>query len=73
VHQIGLPDMLFAAKLMEITPAEMCLVGIQPKSMETGTELTDEVKSKMDLLIDRVFQKLKDWGITIAPKKVHKA
>jgi hydrogenase maturation protease len=43
VHQIGLPDMLFAARLMEITPPEMCLIGIQPKSMETSTQLSDVV------------------------------
>jgi hydrogenase maturation protease len=64
MHQIGLPDMLFAAKLMDIAPSEMCLVGIQPKSMETGTELSDEIKSRFDALFDKVMEKLKEWDIT---------
>jgi len=69
VHQIGLPDTLFAAKLMEITPPEMCLIGIQPKSMDTATELSEIVSSKMDNLIGKVLQKLKDWGVEAVPKK----
>jgi hydrogenase maturation protease len=68
VHQIGLPDMLFAAKLMGITPSEMCLIGIQPKSMEFGTELSEEVRAQMGALLERVFQKLKEWGVGAVPK-----
>ena len=63
VHQIGLPDTLFAAKLMEITPSEMCLVGIQPKSMETGTELSVEVRSQFEPFITAILGKLKEWGV----------
>jgi len=63
VHQIGLPDTLFAAKLMEITPSEMCLVGIQPKSMETGTELSEEVRSQFGPFVKAILQKLKEWGV----------
>ena len=70
VHQIGLPDMLFAAKLMEITPAEMCLTGIQPESMKTSTELSDVVGNKMDALIDKVFEGLKEWGVEAVSKKI---
>ena len=63
VHQIGLPDTLFAAKLMDITPAEMSLIGIQPKSMETGIELSEEIKDRMEQLINKVLEKLNDWGV----------
>jgi hydrogenase maturation protease len=69
VHQIGLPDTLFAAKLMEITPPEMCLIGIQPKSMDTSTELSEVVSNQMDNLIEKVLQKLNDWGVEAVPKK----
>ncbi len=68
VHQIGLPDMLFAAKLMEIMPPEICLIGIQPKSMETTTEMTDIVADKMGALINVVIEKLKTWGVEAVPK-----
>lgn len=69
VHQIGLPDMLFAAKLMEIMPSEMCLIGIQPLSMETSAEMSDLISSKMGALIGTVIDKLKEWGVEAAPGK----
>lgn len=70
VHQIGLPDTLFAARLMGLMPPEMCLIGIQPKSMETGTELSDEIKKRLDVLIERILLKLKDWGTEVLSRKV---
>jgi len=69
VHQIGLPDTLFAAKLMDITPAEMSLIGIQPKSMETGTELSEVVNDRMEQLIKIVLKKLNEWGVETIPIK----
>ena len=63
VHHIGLPDMLFVARLMNTTPREMCLIGIQPKSMETGTDLSEVVGEKLDAIVESVLEKLKDWGI----------
>lgn len=71
VHHIGIPDMLFAAKLMEITPPEMCLIGIQPQSMETSTELTKVIQDKMDALMETVLSKLREWDIETVPKQAH--
>jgi hydrogenase maturation protease len=67
VHQIGLPDMLFAARFMGITPPEMCLVGIQPKSMDTGIELSSVLNARLDTLLNEVIKKLKTWGIEVKP------
>jgi len=68
VHQIGLPDTLFAAKLMDIIPAEMCLVGIQPKSMETSTELSEEVRNQFEPFVRAILGKLRDWGVEAVRK-----
>jgi hydrogenase maturation protease len=68
VHQIGLPDTLFAAKLMDIIPPEMCLIGIQPASMNTGTELSAEIQDRIEMLIDRIIQKLREWGAEVTLK-----
>jgi len=46
----------------------MCLIGIQPKSMDTSTELSEVVNSQMDNLIDKVLQKLKDWDVEAIPR-----
>lgn len=68
MHQIGLPDMLFAAKLMEISPAEICLIGIQPESMETGTEMSGLIRKRFDALLNKVLEKLNEWGVETAAK-----
>jgi hydrogenase maturation protease len=70
VHHIGLPDMLFVARLMGVTPREMCLIGIQPKSMETGTDLSDEVRNRLDSLVERALQKLKEWGVEASRREI---
>ena len=36
VHQIGLPDLLIALKLLNTAPKELCLIGMQPKCMSVG-------------------------------------
>ncbi len=69
VHQIGLPDMLSAAKLMGIMPEEICLIGIQPKNMETGLLLSDDVGDKLDSLIEIAMNKLEEWGIKATLKE----
>ena len=69
VHQIGLPDLLFAAKLQNVMPEEICLIGIQPNSMETSDKLSDVVSSQMDNLLEKVLQKLKYWGVEAVPQK----
>ncbi len=63
VHHIGLSDVLFAAKLMRTTPLDVCLIGIQPKSLDVGLDMTDEIRVKLDDLIGLAIQKLKEWNV----------
>ncbi|MCL5062212.1 MAG: HyaD/HybD family hydrogenase maturation endopeptidase [Nitrospirae bacterium] len=66
VHHIGLSDVLFSAKLMGISPSEICLIGIQPKSLDVGLDMTEEIMEKIDTLIDLIIGKLKEWNIECA-------
>lgn len=66
VHHIGLADLLLAAKWMDLKPAKICLIGIQPESVEMGLEMTDCIIGKLEELMDWVFQRLKAWGATCA-------
>ncbi len=66
VHHIGLSDVLFAAKLLNFTPAKLRLIGIQPESIEVGLDMTASISGKMDQLIDLVIQTLKEWNIVCA-------
>jgi hydrogenase maturation protease len=70
VHQIGLPDMLFAAKLMNIMPPEICLIGIQPESMETSVGMSDVVNKGMEPLLEKVIERLREWGVEVEPRKI---
>jgi hydrogenase maturation protease len=69
VHQIGLPDMLSAAKFMDIMPNDLCLIGMQPKTMETGYGLSDDIEDKIDILIERALEKLDEWGVKPVKKE----
>ena len=63
VHSIGLSDVLFAAKLLDITPGKLCLIGIQPQSLEVGLDLTDCISDKIEQLVDMAIKKLQEWNV----------
>ncbi|MEW6108762.1 MAG: HyaD/HybD family hydrogenase maturation endopeptidase [Nitrospirota bacterium] len=73
VHQIGLPDMLSAAKMMGIMPKELCLIGIQPKTMDTGLSFSDEIENSFEPLIEAVMDRLSEWGIKAGFKETAKS
>jgi hydrogenase maturation protease len=62
-HHVGLSDLLFAARMTDLLPTEVCLVGIQPESVDIGLEMTDLLKKRLDLLLTTVVERLKKWGI----------
>jgi hydrogenase maturation protease len=64
VHHIGLSDIIFVLKLMGKSPGKMCLIGIQPESMEVGLEMTDAVGGKLDFLVDMCRNKFQEWNIS---------
>ena len=66
-HQIGVPDMLFAARLRDIYPENVVLWGIQPGSLEVGLELTPPIAAQIDGLVDEVVGQLRAWGYRIVP------
>jgi len=65
LHHMGLMDVLAAAQLMEKLPKEICLIGIQPKAIETGLELTETIASRLPSLTDRVISQISAWGVSL--------
>ena len=63
-HHMGLCDVLFAAKLMDIKPEKICLIGIQPGSIEVGLEMTETITSAVGDLTGLIIKKLKEWDVT---------
>ena len=63
MHHLGLMDVLCIVRLSGNVPEDMCIVGIQPGSLELGLDMTPPIWDKQEALIDRLVQKLLEWNI----------
>lgn len=57
-HQLGLSDLLAAAQLTDSMPERLVLLGIEPKSLATGLELSQEVRAGVAALTTMVADEL---------------
>ncbi len=62
-HQMGLADLLAAARLRGCYPGELVLVGVQPGVVDTGLELSPPVAAQLASLVDAALSQLSRWGI----------
>ena len=62
-HQIGLADLLATLSLMDHTPESVTLIGIEPQSMELGTELTPQIDAAADEALAKVLEQLAALGV----------
>jgi hydrogenase maturation protease len=69
-HQLGVPDMLAAAKLKGIYPPRIVLWGVQPERLELGLDLSPKVESKVDTIIENILVQLQAWGHSLRSKEV---
>ena len=63
VHQAGLADLLYAARMAGVMPPEVCLVGIQPQAVDLGLETTSLVQEQTEERIRTGLARLARWGI----------
>jgi hydrogenase maturation protease len=61
-HQLGLSDVLAAAMVNGELPKQMVLFGIEPKRVELGLVLSDEVRENFEKLIETVKDELNRMG-----------
>lgn len=61
-HQIGVGDLVAAARLMGVMPPRFTLVGIQPGVIAIGLELTEPVAAAVGVAIDLVRRELAPAG-----------
>jgi hydrogenase maturation protease len=62
-HQMGVSDLLAAARLLGRYPAELVLWGIQPASLDVGLELSPAIAAQMETVVQNVLADLQRWGI----------
>ncbi|MCL1790988.1 MAG: HyaD/HybD family hydrogenase maturation endopeptidase [Peptococcaceae bacterium] len=61
VHQVSFADILTIAKFNNAYPADIAVVGIQPHTLDWGTELSDEVSAVLPQAVERVMEILGQW------------
>ncbi len=71
VHQVGVADLLDAARLRGRLPNRLILLGIVPESIELGVDLSPCVSSAMPSLVDAIVRQTKLLGITLVPRIPH--
>lgn len=67
-HQIGISDVLAALQLRERFPKHLALIGIQPKSLDTGMELTPEIAATIPQVLAMTVEELVNFGIKVVEK-----
>jgi len=58
LHQIGLGETLALAEALEVAPAELIIVGIQPSQVEMGAGLSPEVERAIPKIIRIILDEL---------------
>jgi hydrogenase maturation protease len=69
-HQLGIPDMLAAARLKDVYPQRIVLWGVQPERLEIGLDLSPKVESQVDTILQNILDQLQTWGHILVPKEV---
>ncbi len=64
-HQLGLSDLLAAACFSGKMPRELVLLGIEPKALDTGLDMSTEVEGCMETVADMVADELLSCGVTV--------
>jgi hydrogenase maturation protease len=67
-HQLGISDLLAVTKLLGKMPGEVVLLGIEPKIMDTGFDLSDEVSRNLGKLVDMIAHELTACGLDVPLK-----
>jgi len=63
LHHLGLMDVLSIVRLADAMPREICIIGIQPKTLELGLDMTQEMCDKVDILVEKTASKLRAWNV----------
>lgn len=63
-HHLGVQDMLAIADLEGISP-DVVIIGMEPKDMSVGLELSETIKERLPVIADMVVRELKGHGIEL--------
>lgn len=58
LHDFGLYDLITAADLLDLRPADITIIAVQVKSLETGTELSPELEEALPRIHRLIVEEL---------------
>jgi hydrogenase maturation protease len=61
VHQLSLADLFIALELLDASPRQVVVLGVQPQSTGWGAELTAPVHDSLARLLDLSIAQLEAW------------
>lgn len=64
-HEMALPDLLMALRMLGEEPPEVVLLGIQPATTRLGAELSPVVARALPLLVEAAGNELARWATVI--------
>ncbi|HMD50844.1 MAG TPA: hydrogenase maturation protease [Bryobacteraceae bacterium] len=67
-HQVGVTDLLDAARLIESFPASVTLLGLVPERMDLSIERSDPVDAGLDRLVEAIVLEARGLGYELSPK-----
>jgi len=65
VHQIGVADLLDAARLRGALPERVVLLGVVPEALGLGLQLSDKVQQALPELVARLAHEIRARGYTL--------
>ena len=57
-HDVTLPEVLTLARALNRCPSEVVIIGIQPKEISWGTELTPELRAAVPRVVELVLKEI---------------
>ena len=64
LHSFGVEEVLGLAEVLGRRP-EVVAIGVEPKVLEPGTGLSEEVRRSVPKVIELVVSQLEEWGVKI--------
>ncbi len=67
-HQVSICDVLASLEFSGDLPGKIVLIGIEPQSLELGTDLTPTVAARISEMVHMVATELAAFGVPVQPR-----
>jgi hydrogenase maturation protease len=65
MHELGIQDVLAVLDVLEKSPEEIMIFGVQPLAIDIGLEMTDVVGERVEEAVLKVLQMFKEWQVEV--------